>query len=74
MVSGMGSIEIADMLRDRRLALSLKQAEVAARMGVCANSLSRWERHQHGPTLFMLTCWANALGVEVELNPNGHPG
>jgi ribosome-binding protein aMBF1 (putative translation factor) len=63
---------IGQAVRERRLALGLSQAEVAARAGMSQPALSRLEAGGTVPTIPVLERIALALGAEliVAFNPN----
>ena len=42
------SAELAQIVRDARMGMGLTQAEFAARVGVSANTVARWERAELG--------------------------
>lgn len=65
MVNMAGSMDVVAELRRLRIAQGLQQKEVARRAGVAVNTLSRWECGRWSPTLFLLDCWAQALGVAL---------
>jgi transcriptional regulator with XRE-family HTH domain len=56
---------LVDRLREKRLALGLRQADVGVRIGVPHWDLSRWERHERAPCAVVAAAWAQALGVRV---------
>ncbi|HEY3256267.1 MAG TPA: type II toxin-antitoxin system HicB family antitoxin [Polyangiaceae bacterium] len=56
------------LIRQRRAALGLSQAEVAKRAGVSQQQIARLENPDGNPTVAMLVKVAEALGCRVELN------
>lgn len=56
---------LVDRLREKRLALGMRQADVGALIGVPHWDLSRWERHTRAPGATVAAAWAAALGVRV---------
>lgn len=67
---------IVATLRQRRLSLNLSQADVARRLDVTANSISKLEANKCSPTLHTLRQWAGALGFDLfmaaQLQPRQH--
>lgn len=56
---------LVDRLREKRIALRLRQADVAEWIGVRHWDVSRWERHARSPTASVAARWVDALGVRV---------
>jgi len=50
-----------------RRARGLTQAALAARLGVHANTVARWERGEHAPSVAHLIAWARQIGASVDL-------
>jgi len=38
---------------------------LADRIGCATSLLHKWEQHKRVPSMFMLICWTQALGMEV---------
>jgi transcriptional regulator with XRE-family HTH domain len=45
----------------------MQQQELAVRIGVSNTEVCCWERGFRVPTFFNLICWAEALGVEIDI-------
>ncbi len=67
--------ETLSKLIDARERLHLSQSELARRMGLRANVISRLESAQHSPRLDTLIAYARALGLglKLELVKQGNP-
>ncbi len=53
------------LLRARREALGLSQAELDEIIGLCGGHVQKWERMVRRPTGFNLANWVAALGLEL---------
>ncbi len=60
-------------LRWRRQHLHLRQKDLAARIGVHRNQLSKWEKREANPTLTNFLTWAQELGFAVSLRQASTP-
>lgn len=58
-------MNIQEALRDARTAENVSQEEIALRMGVRQQMISKWEIGAKQPTLRSLVAWASVLGMEV---------
>lgn len=54
---------VIDALKARRRALGLTQSEVDELLGTADHQVAKWECMARLPGAFMMTCWANVLGV-----------
>ena len=64
--------DIIKQLKEIRKGERLSQDALAAALGMNSQSgISALERGIRSPTLFTLTCWADALGYELALRPKG---
>lgn len=59
--------ELVMELHTRRRDLGIRQADLAARIGVSESALGRWERREQEPSLGTLCAWAEELDYDVEL-------
>ena len=60
-------------LRWRRQHLRLRQKDLAARVGVSANQVGKWERRQADPGLSHFVVWCEELGFAVSLRQASTP-
>jgi transcriptional regulator with XRE-family HTH domain len=60
--------EALSRLVDARQRMHLSQSEIARRMEVPANVVSRFESAQHSPRLDTIIAYARALGYEINLS------
>lgn len=58
--------EAASVLRERRLAMGLSQAELGRQLKVTRGGINQWESGETDPTPDSLERWAEALGVSVD--------
>ena len=56
---------LSDVIRTRRQALGLTQEGLAARLGVSAPAVNKWERSIHYPDITLLPALARVLGVDL---------
>jgi hypothetical protein len=56
-------------LVERRHQLHLTQEELDHIIGVSEGQVARWETFVRLPGAFMMTCWSNALGLIISLEP-----
>ena len=63
--------DIFGRLQEIRLAWKMTLTEVAQRIGVQAQTLTRWEQGVTTPQLYQLIRWAAVLGYELNLWPKG---
>ena len=50
-----------------RLEQSLSQESLARKVGCTVSLIYKWESHKRIPSGFMLICWLDALGYDVEV-------
>ena len=55
------------MLTDARLKQGLSQERLAHKMGCTTSIIHKWESHKRIPSGFMLICWLDALGYDIEI-------
>lgn len=58
-------MDISDVIRSRRLALGLSQAELAKRAGVSLRQLARYEAGEQQPVLSVAVALASALNISL---------
>lgn len=58
---------LVSQLIDARLGQSLSQEELAHRIGCTVSLIHKWETHKRIPSGFMLICWLDVLGYEIEV-------
>jgi DNA-binding transcriptional regulator YiaG len=46
---------------------SISQEELAHRIGCTVSLIHKWETHKRIPSGFMLICWLDSLGYEIEV-------
>ena len=54
-------------LIDARFEKSLSQEALAHEIGCTVSLVHKWETHKRIPSGFMLMCWLDALGYEIEV-------
>ena len=54
-------------LIDARFEQSLSQEALAHKMGCTTSLIHKWETHKRIPSGFMLMCWLDALGYDIEV-------
>ena len=50
-----------------RYAEGISQESLAHRIGCTASLIHKWETHKRIPSGFMLMCWLDSLGYEIEV-------
>lgn len=65
---------VISRLHTARVKQNINQQDLAERIGVTRPALSHWERGWKTPTWFNFMCWAEALGVEIEVKETRHAG
>ncbi len=65
-------MQTAEMIRARRRALGLTQAELAGRIHVSAKAVSKWERAAGMPDASIVPALSTALGLSAESLLAGH--
>ena len=58
---------LVNQLIDARLGQSISQEELAHRIGCTVSLIHKWETHKRIPSGFMLICWLDSLGYEIEV-------
>lgn len=58
-------------LHEERVRQGLTQRELGRIAGFGSNLASCWETGRHGPTWFLMQCWAEALGYSFVLTKIG---
>lgn len=57
--------ELASLRREKKM----QAKEIAYRIGCATNTLQKMECGMKQPSMFMLVCWAEALGSDITLTP-----
>ena len=60
--------ELGKIIKERRKSLSITQRELAALAGVGINTLTKIERGEANPSLKVVLCILNTLGLKIDLN------
>jgi len=58
---------MVEALTDARVRKKISQEELAFRIGCTSSLIHKWETHKRLPSGFMLVCWLDALGYEIEV-------
>jgi len=58
---------LVESLTSARLEQSLSQEALAHRIGCTVSLIHKWETHKRIPSGFMLMCWLDSLGYEIEI-------
>ena len=58
-------------LYEERVRQGLTQKALGKRAGFGSNLASKWETGRHGPTWFLMQCWAEVLGYRFVLTKIG---
>jgi transcriptional regulator with XRE-family HTH domain len=66
--------ETLSRLIDARERMKISQSELARRMGVAPNVVSRLESAQHSPRLDTIIAYADALGYDFRISLRRQPG
>ena len=59
--------EIVSRLYQRRRVLGLRQTDLAAKIGISASALSRWELRKQEPSISSFCAWAEELRIKIVL-------
>src|SRR4029450_837426 len=59
-------MDISEVLRSRRAALALSQAELAKKAGISLRQLARYEAGDQQPVLSAAVALADALGISMD--------
>lgn len=62
--------DLRQQLIDRRRRLGITQEDLGHRIGLTEHHLAKYEVGIRTPNAFVLTCWAEALGVRLVLAPD----
>ena len=60
---------MVNSLVERRNDLGYSQEALADMIGCTTSLIHKWEQYKRVPSGFMLTCWLDALGVEIKICP-----
>ena len=60
---------MVNSLVERRNDLGYSQEALADTIGCTTSLIHKWEQYKRVPSGFMLTCWLDALGVEIKICP-----
>jgi transcriptional regulator with XRE-family HTH domain len=58
---------LVEGLTAARLDQKLSQESLAHKIGCTVSLIHKWETHKRIPSGFMLMCWLDALGYEIEI-------
>ena len=58
---------MVNLLIDARLKRELSQEKLAHKIGCTESLVHKWETHKRIPSGFMLICWLDALGYDIEV-------
>jgi len=59
--------KLVKMLTDARYEQGLSQEKLAFDIGCTTSLIHKWESHKRMPSGFMLMCWLDALGYDIEV-------
>lgn len=59
--------KMVNMLIDARYEQGLSQEKLAFSIGCTVSLIHKWESHKRIPSGFMLMCWLDALGYDIEV-------
>ena len=59
--------ELIESLAHVRNERGISQEKLAHSIGCTVSLIHRWETHKRIPSGFMLMCWLDALGYEIEI-------
>ena len=59
--------DIVEQLIQRRNDLGYTQEALADMIGCTTSLVHKWEQYKRVPSGFMLSCWLDALGVEIKI-------
>ena len=59
--------KLVRMLIDARYERGLSQERLALEIGCTVSLIHKWESHKRIPSGFMLMCWLDALGYDIEV-------
>ena len=58
---------MVDQLIKRRHELGMSQEELSFEIGCAKSLIHKWEQYKRVPSGFMLGCWVEALGLQIEV-------
>ena len=67
----MEKTELGSMIKKARQNKGYTQQEIADKMGVMRQQITRFENMSNSPTIFFLVKYANALDTELDVILNG---
>ena len=59
--------KLIKQLTGARLEASLSQESLAHKIGCTSSLIHKWEGHKRIPSGFMLICWLDALGYQIDV-------
>jgi DNA-binding transcriptional regulator YiaG len=59
--------ELVSSLTDARLSEGFSQEALAHKIGCTSSLVHKWETRKRVPSGFMLVCWLDSLGYEIEV-------
>ena len=62
------------LLIERRLEMKLAQRDLDMIIGIATGLTAKWESGYRNPSLFLLTCWINALGFKLAIEGTDEDG
>ena len=67
----MEKADLGKKIREARIKKGYTQQEIADKMGVMRQQITRFENMSNSPTIFFLVKYANALDTELDVILNG---
>ena len=58
---------MVDQLIKRRHELGMSQEQLSFEIGCAKSLIHKWEQYKRVPSGFMLGCWVEALGLQIEV-------
>ncbi len=58
---------MVDQLIKRRQELGMSQEQLSFEIGCAKSLIHKWEQYKRVPSGFMLGCWVEALGLQIEV-------
>jgi len=65
---------VVTQLVERRQQLGISQEELSFRIGCTKSLIHKWEQYKRVPSGFMLGCWVEALGLQIEVTEKCRKG
>ena len=59
--------KLISQLIEARLEVGLSQESLAHKIGCTSSLIHKWEGHKRIPSGFMLICWLDALGYQINV-------